>query len=111
MDDLDNLADGQTLDLQGGTGFNSVEETFEAGGQFALLTQHDVQVSVVSDLDGLYDQIITSPEIADEQAGSILYVLLTSGYFHRIRFTANQAREYFHIRLLEATMYYQGQQS
>jgi hypothetical protein len=109
-DELDELEDGETLDLQG-AGFGVAETTFESNGPYSFLNFIEYGITVASDLDGLYDEIVTTPEMANEQAAGILWVLMTSGFFHRIRFTANEVGDGFHIRLFEATVYYQGQLS
>lgn len=111
-DELDLLADGESLDLLGTTGFVGDSETvFENNGAYSLLNFIEYVITVASDQDGLYDEIVTTPKQASEQAGGILWVLLTSGFFHRVRFEAIEPEQYYHVRLLEATMYYQGQLS
>lgn len=109
-DELDLLEDGETLDLQG-DGFGVTETIFECNGPYSFLNDIPYGISIASDLDGMYDEIVTIPEMANEQAAGILWVLLTSGFFHRVRFEANAVGEGFHIRLFEATVYYQGQLS
>lgn len=110
-DELDLLEDEETLDLNG-TGFQVPDEAeFECNGPFSLLNFITYLLSVASDLDGMYDEIVTEPVMANEQAGGILWVLLTSGFFHRVRFEARDPGQYYHLRFCEATMYYQGQLS
>lgn len=117
-DEFDLLADDATLDLMG-TGWDVVDWVIDFSSVYALLNLITYNVSVIHDLDGLYTGLETIPEKAMERAGSILWVLMTSGMFHRVRITADATTvfgdnneplgEQFHIRLLEATMYYQGQ--
>lgn len=113
LDELDLLEDGETLDLNGADGFDdpTPEWTIDMNGPFSLLNYILYRISVVSDQDGTYDEIVTVPLMASEQAGSILWVLLTSGFFHRLRLEAIEPGEAYHLRFCEATMYYQGQLS
>lgn len=110
-----------TLDLQG-TGFDTVDEIIDMNMQFSLLNYITIDVSVVHELDGLYDVLITVPLLASEMPGGILYVLMTSGFFHRVRVkadgfyrdaetTTELHGQQYHIRFVEATMVYQGQLS
>lgn len=119
--DEDVFLDDTTLDLQG-TGFSTLDEIIDMNGTFALLNYITYDVSVVHELDGLYDDQITEPVMADEKAGGILWVLLTSGFFHRVRVKADDFSydwgnhgelhgQQFHLRFCEATMMYQGQLS
>lgn len=118
MTDFNDAADGAVLDLQG-TGFTTVESTVDMNAEYSLLNYITQDVSVVHDLDGQYASIYTQPEMADEQAGGILWVLLTSGFFHRVQVGAfnysvdadTEERHFqaYHIRYVEATMVYQGQ--
>ena len=114
-DSLDNLEDGGTLDLGLiDTAIDEVIEMNKSGGpdlSISLLNHITYNVSVVHELDGLYDELITVPEMAVEKAAGILWVLMTSGFFHRIRVEATDDRQFYHIRLCEATMVYQGQLS
>lgn len=108
-DSFDELDDDETLDL--GLLETAVDETIEFNMQFSLLNHYSYDISVVHELDGVYDELLTTPQIAVEKAGMILYVLLTSGFFHRIRFEATEPGDSFHLKFIEATMYYQGQLS
>lgn len=97
------------LDL--GTLPSAVVDRCDMNNRYSLLNRTTYNVSVVHTLDGLYDELVTIPEMADEKAGSILWVLITSGFFHRVRVSATEDFQIWHIRLLEATMVYQGQLS
>lgn len=108
-DSLDLLEDGDTLDL--GSIVTEPDETIECNGPYSLLNHTTYNVSVVHELDGLYDELITEPLMAAEKAAGILWVLLTSGFFHRVRLSATDDRQRFHLRFCEATMNYQGQLS
>lgn len=108
-DSLDLLEDGDSLDL-GNIG-DAVDENIDCNGQFSLLNHTTYNVSVVHELDGVYDELVTIPMMAAEKAAGILWVLLTSGFFHRIRLGASDDRQRFHLRFCEATMNYQGQLS
>lgn len=110
-DEIDNMVDGETLDLNGDGFEEPAEYVRDFHDPTAVLSRITYQISVASDLDGLYDEIVTIPEIASEKPGGILWVLLTSGFYHRIRFNAVEPGDGFHLRLCECTMYYQGQQS
>lgn len=108
-DSLSNLQDGETLDL----GFigEAVDETIELNMQWSLLNHSTYNVSVLHDLDGVYIDQETEPVMASENAAGILWVLMTSGLFHRVKIEATGDRQRYEIRLLEATMAYQGQLS
>jgi len=108
-DSLSDLQDGQTLDL--GSISEAVDETIEMNMQWSLLNHSTYNVSVLHDLDGVYIDQETEPVMASENAAGILWVLLTSGFFHRVKIEAVDERQRFKIRLLEATMAYQGQLS
>lgn len=114
------IADGTVIDLNG-TGWDSTDSVIDLNGPYSLLNYIGYDISVASDLDGRYDEIITIPLMGDEKAASILWVLITSGFFHRIRLKVHDYRvdpvtneiygQQFHVRLLEATMMNQGQLS
>lgn len=97
--------DGETLDL----GPDFVEtDRFDCNSNVALLNHVDTEISVAHELDGMYDEYLTSPTLAVEKPGVSLYTLFTSGFFHRIRVEANADRQYYHIRFCEVTMAYKG---
>lgn len=110
-DEIDELLDGETLDLDG-LGFPiPAEYIIEMNGVHSLLNHTTYEISLVHELDGLYDDLLTTPEMASEKAGGILWVAMTSGFFHRVRLEAADDRQYYHVRFCEATMVYQGQLS
>jgi hypothetical protein len=128
-DEFNDLRDGDTLDLQG-TGFDTVDWVQDWDDTYGLLNYITYEITIACDLDGLYDELITIPLMANEQAGSILWVLMSSGFFQRIRLRATDYQylqvagdpeqvgtihephgQQIHVRLAEATMYYQGQLS
>lgn len=101
--------DEETLDL--GPTLTPVEDEFDTNMQFSLLNHMTYNVSVVHELDGMYDELTTEPQMATEKAAGILWVLMTSGFFHRVYVEAVEDRQFYHIRFCEATMHYQGQLS
>lgn len=120
-DALDLLEEDETLDLQG-TGFGTIEETIDMNSRLSLLNYITLDVSVLSDLDGVYNEIVTEPVLAIEKVGGLLYVLMTSGFWHRVRVGANGYYrdpepttelhfESFHLKNVECTIYYSGQLS
>jgi len=108
-DSLDLLADGETLDLGSIDGIAG--EVIEMNMQFSLLNHTTYNISILHDLDGVYIDQETTPVMADEKAAGILWVLMTSGFFHRIRIEALEDRQRFDLNFCEATMAYQGQLS
>lgn len=121
MTEFNEAPDETILDLQG-LGFDvdeGVDGTVDMNGEYSLLNYITQNVSVIHELDGYYNSIFTAPEMADEQAGGILWVLMTQGFFHRVRigatgFSIDEETEERHfqmyqIRYIEATMYYYGQ--
>lgn len=98
-------------DLMGLGGWDEIENQIELNQRHSLLNHLTYNVSVVHELDGLYDELITIPDLAVERVAAILWVLITSGFFHRIRIEASENNQYYHLRLVEATMVYQGQLS
>lgn len=108
-DSVDLLVDGGTLDL--GSIGEAVDEIIEMNMQWSLLNHSTYNVSVLHDLDGVYIDQQTEPIMAVEKASGILWVLMTSGFFHRVYIEATDDRQRYEIRLLEATMAYQGQLS
>ncbi len=104
-----------TIDLNGdhdeNSDFDMVDGTCDLNHELALLNRISYDISVVHDLDGMYHSIETVPVKASEAPGSILYVLLTSGVFHRVRLKAKTSRQGWHVRFCEATMVYEGQES
>lgn len=108
IDFLEAIRNNENVDL--GTLFGGPTR-IDLNDRFALLNRYDQEVNVVHGFDGLYDEWETPPIIADEKAGGILYVLMTSGYFHKVKLEALGQGDYYHVRFCEATMNYQGQQS
>lgn len=83
----------------------------DMNGPYSLLNHTHYNVSVASDLDGMYDEIVTEPALAVEKPAVNLYTLLTSGIYHRVRISATQEMQRFHLQTLTGTVYYQGQLS
>lgn len=103
-------ADGASLDLQG-TGFTTVNETFDMNDQLSFLNRITYNISVEHDLDGIYTELITHPFAASEKPANILWTLMTSGFFHRVHVSADSDLQRWHLRWVECTMAYQGQLS
>lgn len=97
------FGDGDRIDL--------MDRLDNSEASISLLNRYNSEINVVHGFDGLYDQWETPPIPADEKAGGILYVLMTQGYFHKVKAEALEVGDYYHHRFVEATMYYAGQQS
>ena len=108
-DFMDVVGDAE-LDLQG-TGFLTIDETFDMQDQLAFLNRITYKISVLHDLDGVYIDLVTEPFAASEKPANVLWTLMTSGFFHRIKVEANEDVQRWHLRWVEATMVYQGQLS
>src|SRR6266850_6197729 len=101
-------ADGATLDLQG-TGLTTVDEIFDMNDQLSFLNRITYKISVLHDLDGVYIELVTEPVAASEKPANVLWTLMTSGFFHRVKVEANNDLQRWHLRWVEATMSYEGQ--
>ena len=94
------------LDL--GTIPSAVVDTCDMSTQLSLLNRTDYNISIVHELDGQYDELITTPSLAVEKPGLSLWTLMSSGFFHRVRLSATEDRQIYHVQICEATMAYQG---
>lgn len=88
-----------------------VTATYDMSSPFALLNHTGYGITILSDIDGSYDDIVVTPEPAYQRPGATLWTGMPSGFWHRIRLTATAAGEAYHVRSCEATMVYQGQLS
>lgn len=110
IEDFFDAGDPADLDLQG-TGFGTFDELFDMQDQLAFLNRVTYKISVLHDLDGIYTELVTEPMAASEKPANILWTLMTSGFFHRVKVEANDDLQRWHLRWVEATMNYEGQLS
>jgi len=116
-EEFEALQDGDTLNLIG-AGFDVDEDSYLVLGGLTFFLNHiDYHISIVSEMDGVYDEIQTIPQLALEKPAGNHYTFMTSGSFHRIQFesVAFEFDDYgeprtsaFHIRVLEFAVFYQG---
>lgn len=110
IEDFFNAGDGATLDLQG-TGFSTFDELYDMNDPLSFLNRVTYKISVLHDLDGVYTELITEPFAASEKPANVLWTLMTSGFFHRVKIEANSDLQRWHLRWVEATIMYEGQLS
>jgi len=76
----------------------------------SFLNAYEYGLRLTSNLDGYESELEVTPVLATRRIDMDMWTCFTHGHNHRLTFSATQSGEKYHMRSLEITLHYAGQQ-